>query len=87
MNCVNCGAPIKDGKCEYCGAEYHKLNSLDGSFDEYQGEITIDGKKIRCYIGDMKVEHIFNDCASRDRNGNLQGEVIAIKRKITLIEY
>ena len=21
-NCKNCGAPLKDGKCEYCGSEY-----------------------------------------------------------------
>lgn len=20
-NCPNCGAPLKDGKCEYCGTE------------------------------------------------------------------
>ena len=21
-NCTNCGAPLKNGKCEYCGAQY-----------------------------------------------------------------
>jgi hypothetical protein len=22
MNCKNCGAPLRGGKCEYCGTEY-----------------------------------------------------------------
>lgn len=86
MNCVNCGAPITNNKCEYCGAEYHKSNPLQGSFDEYQGEITIGGKNIRCYIGDMQAEHIYSADTGRDRNGNLQGNVVKVKRKITLIE-
>ena len=21
-NCKNCGAPLKDGRCKYCGTEY-----------------------------------------------------------------
>ena len=24
MNCENCGAPLKNGKCEYCGTEQEK---------------------------------------------------------------
>ena len=24
MNCPNCGAPLKNGKCEYCGTEQGK---------------------------------------------------------------
>ena len=23
-NCSNCGAPLADGKCKYCGTEYKK---------------------------------------------------------------
>lgn len=26
-NCKNCGAPLNDGKCRYCGCEYGYLNS------------------------------------------------------------
>jgi ribosomal protein S27AE len=24
-NCPNCGAPLRDGKCEYCGTELFKI--------------------------------------------------------------
>lgn len=85
MNCVNCGAPIINGKCDYCGAEYHKSNPLQGSFDEYQGEITIGGKKMRCYIGDMQIERVYD--VSFNRNGDLSNGPVTRKRKITLIEY
>lgn len=25
-NCPNCGAPLKGGKCEYCGTEIHHID-------------------------------------------------------------
>ena len=33
-NCPNCGAPISDWQCEYCGAAFYDFSSLDISFNK-----------------------------------------------------
>ena len=57
-NCVNCGAPLHGGKCEYCGTEYPMLRKAafpeprmrteipEDSFDFSVGR-TMDGRLIR----------------------------------------
>ena len=44
-NCRNCGAPIKENRCEYCGTEYHA---------EKEGyvHITADSIKIGVLVAD-----------------------------------
>ena len=32
MNCKNCGAPLRGGKCEYCGTEYEAAPRRGGVF-------------------------------------------------------
>lgn len=27
-NCKNCGAPLRDGRCEYCGTEYKETDEF-----------------------------------------------------------
>lgn len=35
-NCKNCGAPIHNGKCEYCGTEYPELVRILTVSDEQE---------------------------------------------------
>lgn len=32
-NCPNCGAPLKDGKCEYCNTHVRLANEVDVDFN------------------------------------------------------
>ena len=49
-NCKNCGAPIKHGKCDYCGTEYAPLarNMLTGlpQLDFYYQRVKVENKNI-----------------------------------------
>ena len=41
MNCKNCGAPMQNGRCEYCGTQAEKKT-------ESRIEITADGIRLIC---------------------------------------
>lgn len=58
-NCKNCGAPLKDMKCEYCGTEYDYIPSI-GSMERVI-KININGVVRRFYIGKVEVEPIYYD--------------------------
>jgi len=82
-NCINCGAPLKNGKCEYCGTEYH-LDSL-GQVNEYKVKVNIMGQEKDFYIGKIEKQSIFGD-SYRDVSGNLITNKICDKLKLELIE-
>lgn len=58
-NCKNCGAPLKDMKCEYCGTEYDYIPSIDSM--EQVIKINIHGVVRRFYIGEVEVEPTYYD--------------------------
>ena len=82
-NCINCGAPLKNGKCEYCGTEYH-LDSL-GQVKEYKVKVNIMGQEKDFYIGKIEKHSIFGD-SHRDVSGNLITNKICDKLRLELIE-
>ena len=84
--CINCGAPIHGNVCEYCGTEYRQ-NGFTGDFGAYDGVITVNGQTFRCYIGEINIFNVCSTCTGRTKNGDLKRDVMAKKRKITLIEY
>lgn len=79
MICKQCGAPLKNNKCEYCGTN----NGLNGSLMNMQGELNINGETIKVYVAEETMNY---DCSVfTDRNGVLHRKPIS-KRKFTLIE-
>ena len=82
-NCINCGAPLHNEKCEYCGTEYHLDNF--GQINEYKVKLNILGKEKYFYISNVETHSIYGDC-SRDISGRLVGSKICDKLKIQLIE-
>lgn len=80
-NCINCGAPLKNGKCEYCGTEYH-LDSL-GQVNEYKVKVNIMGQEKDFYIGKIEKQSIYS---YRYVSGNLITNKICDKLKLELIE-
>lgn len=85
-NCINCGAPLHNGKCEYCGTEYTdtgkgiKINGRETYFP-----VEIDGREYTCYLSHVKVEHI--DLGTyRDMQGQLRRSPAVYKRQFTLTE-
>lgn len=56
-NCKNCGAPLKDGRCEYCGTQVEPYRRfVDGENCGSFMEITAD----RIQIGVVCMEHMAN---------------------------
>lgn len=88
INCVNCGAPIKGNKCEYCGTEYSEdgrfVEAAFGTNDAY-GTLRIGDKFYEVYIGSMKAECI-DSFAGRTLDGRMHRQPILMKHKFTLIE-
>ena len=56
-NCPNCGAPLKDGKCEYCGTQVEPPRRV--LVPEMHSYITMDAVKIEIGVMNMR----------RDRRG------------------
>lgn len=81
MICKQCGAPLKNNKCEYCGTN----NGLNGSLMNMQGELNINGETIKVYVA--KEELMDNSIVGyTERNGQLQRLKKMTARKFTLIE-
>lgn len=83
---IRCGAPLTGLKCEYCGAEYDN-SQFYGIFNSYSGEITVNGENIKCYICEINTAPVMSPESGRTASGELVVKPVAIKRKITLIEY
>lgn len=83
---IRCGAPLTGLKCEYCGAEYNG-SQFFGDLNSYSGEIIVNGENIKCYIGEINTAPVMSPGSGRTANGELVCKPVAIKRKITLIEY
>lgn len=84
--CIRCGAPLTGLKCEYCGTEYGH-SKFTGDIDAYSGEIVVNGEKIKCYIGKIETEPVLSPFSGRTASGELVAKPVAVKRKVTLIEY
>lgn len=82
-NCINCGAPLHNEKCDYCGTEYHLDNN--GQINEYKVKLNIMGEEKEFYISKVEKNAIFGD-AYRNMEGNLVINKICDKLKIQLIE-
>ena len=53
LNCPNCGAPIEDTKCPYCGSVFIDFASMDMDKPFYL-KIKHDGKVMTCKV---RIEH------------------------------
>ena len=84
--CINCGALLTGNKCEYCGTEYGG-QGFTGDITAYSGEITVNGQTFRCYIGKIETMPIYSQSSGRTADGTLVANPVAMKRKLTLIEY
>lgn len=61
-NCINCGAILKGNICEYCGTNYNKEKpEAEVLYQDGDQEIciTLYGKKLHCYIGEVELDNIF----------------------------
>lgn len=88
-NCINCGAPIKNGKCDYCGTEYDKKEKhIELILQEKDRiKLKIYGIEKEFYIGEVEVEPICYD-TYRDITGTLvRTRQEEPKIKIELISY
>ena len=87
-NCVNCGAPLRGTKCDYCGTEYSKDRSeIKAKFsrDDAFGVIQIDGNEYRVYLARMDAECLYLG-TGRNMDGTLCRGKAVLKHKFTLIE-
>lgn len=82
-NCINCGAPLNNNKCDYCGTKY----TLDefGQINEYKVKLNIMGQEKEFYISEIETHCIYSD-AYRDINGKLARKKICNKAELKLIE-
>lgn len=57
-NCVNCGAPLKGLKCEYCGTEYMDKNTIRADFlDENMiGDLIIGGVAFKVRLSSVDID-------------------------------
>lgn len=84
-NCINCGAPIVNRKCEYCGTEYNEKFSTNIA-DDFRGTLTYKGQAFDVYMSEVDVE--YPDIISCiDFSGRLMRVASSPKRTFTLIEY
>lgn len=73
INCLNCGAPLHNGKCLYCGSEYNgSLISVDINDYAGTGNVTVNGTKYNVYLSHLETElHEIDPIEGRDINGRL----------------
>ena len=79
MLCKYCGAPLKGGKCEYCGSN----NGLSVNLLNMQGTLTFDGEEIKVYVAEIYVDN------GLDQYTDMMGRIHRVgkpKRKFTLME-
>lgn len=90
-NCLNCGAPISvtigGGVCDYCGTTYNS-NKLSGviSTGSFEGTLKVDGRDFKVYLTNVDITTIHGIHSGRDIHGRLINDIVATKRKFTLVE-
>ena len=85
--CINCGAPLINRKCEYCGTDYTDNTKVSGVIGEdFFGEIVVANQKFKVYLSEVEVE---NDTADvRTYDGSYVHRFITNRRrKFTFVEY
>ena len=82
-NCKNCGAPLVDNKCEYCGSEYEYISEINDFMQTI--ELYICGRKRKFYIGSVKYNPITESYRTLD--GNLHCNNINDEIDLHLISY
>ena len=88
-NCINCGAPLHDGKCDYCGSEYSKNTPVSvDRLDRIGADVTIriGGEEYNCYLGDCEMYAVEIGGGGRAMDGSIWRGEITHKRKFTFIE-
>ena len=91
-SCVNCGAPLRGKKCEYCGTSYEKEGKFSGSLLSNPidwnatGIFELDGVQYTCCLDDIEVHEIGSQYVGRDILGNCYRDKPIYKHKFTLVE-
>jgi len=84
INCKNCGAPLHNNKCEYCGSEYEYVVELN-DFQQVI-ELYIAGKKRKFYIEYVEQYPIYCD-AYRTIDGSLFHKSAGNVIKLSLVSH
>lgn len=87
-NCINCGAPLRGRKCDYCGTEYTEDGNIQAEFDARDGigVVNLMGQKYTCYVAKMEAVGIDGPNSGRDMYGRMHRETICYKHRFTLVE-
>lgn len=82
-NCKNCGAPLKDYKCEYCGSEYEYIQEIN----DFKQVITlcIAGRKRKFYIGCIDFEPLYVETTSSTVDDRMYVKKIGEEIRLELI--
>lgn len=87
-NCINCGAPLYEQVCPYCGTRYRPgSNTVVASFDNdaLTGTLTVCGNTFDVYLSEVEANNAGSG-AYRDQTGRLTRERTRFIHKFTLIE-
>lgn len=85
-NCPNCAAPLKDGKCPYCGTHVRLANELDIDFEGKPTEVMLNIKRGNDVILIPLVGRI-DSIEMRDNHVDyMHGETMFIQRTATEVE-
>lgn len=83
-NCINCGAPLKDRKCPYCGTEYTDSGSITADFDGGMfGTLNIDGQVFEVYLSNVEIADVGDRYRLMD--GRMAPHIPKLLHKFTLI--
>lgn len=85
MNCKNCGAIVKDCKCEYCGTEYPEYQTFVKCQKDISAEINRLFSNGNVYIQEVVREPIIVD-SYRNEKGMITHSKMVYKTKIKLVE-
>lgn len=84
MNCKNCGAIVKDCKCEYCGTEYPEYQTFVKCKNDISDEIN------RLFANDVCIQEVVREPIVIDSYRNEKGMIthskMVYKTKVKLVE-
>ena len=71
-NCPNCGAPIQNERCDYCGTIMYDFSCIDISSPCYV-KIKVGGRilQAKMYVGDLRTSFSKSAIEARSMNGEL----------------
>lgn len=86
-NCINCAAPLKGNRCEYCGTVYEDGEAVAMFQKEGSREVVfrIGGKDYSCYLSRVDVRTVGGE-AVRDMSGRMIRGDRETKHRFTLDE-